>query len=147
MLNFILQALFRSAQHRYGTREGTDPEPDLDPYLCIYHISVPLTNGSESGSGRPKSMRIRIPSTALNIYFALVSFTKLNASEQNNLVLQREHTVLQKCCIFSILDVVLHLHLGAPSMVRTTATIRANWYHTPIKAIRNELIDNNGSHF
>ncbi len=42
--NFILQALFQSAQHLYEKREG----------------SRSLTNGS----GRPKNMRIRIPNTA-----------------------------------------------------------------------------------
>ncbi len=53
-----------------------DPEPDL----------IPLTNGSESGSGRSENMQIRIPNTALNIFFVLVSFTKLQASERNNTV-------------------------------------------------------------
>ncbi len=54
MLNFILQALFQSAQHIYKKREGSGAR------------SVPLTNGSESG--RPKNMRIlriRIPNTSL----------------------------------------------------------------------------------
>jgi hypothetical protein len=60
MLNFILQALFQSAQNIYEKREGFGAKDG----------SVTLTNGSGSGSGRPKNMwilqirfRIRIPNT------------------------------------------------------------------------------------
>ncbi len=56
MLNPIIQALFQSAQQLYEKRERSG--------------SVPLTNGSASGSWRPKNMRIlliRIPSTACSI--------------------------------------------------------------------------------
>jgi hypothetical protein len=58
-LNFILQALFKSAQHLYEKKEGSGSG------------FIPMTNGS--GSGRPKNMRIlrswfliRIPKTAAN---------------------------------------------------------------------------------
>ncbi len=44
MLNFILQALFQSAQHLYEKREGSGSGP------------VPLTNGSGSGFGRLKNV-------------------------------------------------------------------------------------------
>ncbi len=44
MFKFILQALFQSSQHIYEKREGSG--------------SVPMTNGSGSGSRRLKNMRI-----------------------------------------------------------------------------------------
>jgi hypothetical protein len=44
-VNFILRPLFQSAQQFYGKREGSGSEL--------------VTNGSECGSGRPKSIRIR----------------------------------------------------------------------------------------
>ncbi len=47
--NFILQALFQSAQHFYETREGSGSG--------ARSLSVPLNNGS--GSGWPKNMLIR----------------------------------------------------------------------------------------
>jgi hypothetical protein len=52
--NFILQALFQSAQHLYEKREGSG--------------SIPILLTTESGSWRPKNMRllrIRIPNTGL----------------------------------------------------------------------------------
>ncbi len=52
LTNFIVQALFRSAQHLYEKRERSGSG------------SIPLTNGSRPG--RPKNMRIlriRIPDT------------------------------------------------------------------------------------
>jgi hypothetical protein len=55
--NFILQALFQAAQHLYEKREGSGAVSG----------SIPLINGSGSGSGRPKNMRIRIPNTAFLI--------------------------------------------------------------------------------
>jgi hypothetical protein len=56
--NVILQALFQSAQHIYEKREGSGAGSG----------SVRLSNGSVSGSIRPKNMRIRsrIPNTAIN---------------------------------------------------------------------------------
>ncbi len=58
--NFILQAIFQSAQHLYEKKDGSG--------------SVPLSNGSESGSWRPKNIRIqiRIPSTAIFIYLLFI---------------------------------------------------------------------------
>ncbi len=47
--NFILKALFQSAQHLYEERERSRSG------------SIPLTNGS--GFGRPKNMQIRISNT------------------------------------------------------------------------------------
>ncbi len=48
--NFILQALFQSAQHLYEKREGSGSGSGSG--------SIHLTNGSWSVTGRPKSMRI-----------------------------------------------------------------------------------------
>jgi hypothetical protein len=51
-LNFILQALFQSAQHIYEKREGSGAGSGSGASSG----SVPLTNGS--GSGKPKNMRV-----------------------------------------------------------------------------------------
>jgi hypothetical protein len=63
--NFILQALFLSAQHLYEKREGSRSGARAG--------SIPLTNRSGSGSKRPQNMRIRlrIPNTGQNADFLL----------------------------------------------------------------------------
>ena len=59
--NFILQALFQSAQHLCEKREGSGPG------------SIPLAN--VSGSWRRKNIRIRIPNTVFLLLLLLLHFT------------------------------------------------------------------------
>ncbi len=88
--NFILQALFQSAQHIYEKREGSG--------------SGPLTNGS--GSGRPKNMRgskqerilwiqfgIRIPNTG----FTRQKYWKTYFSHHFSWIIQSSGEALQHC--------------------------------------------------
>jgi hypothetical protein len=79
VLKFFLQVLFQSAEHLYEKRERSGSGAG----------SVPLTNGSGSGSERPKNMwiiRVRIwnptmYATTINFVFEFHLYNKIQGSD------------------------------------------------------------------